>query len=303
MEILAVLTGVASIVLAVVAIWLALHHKQETDRTNEAVRDLLTEVRSDAKTIAGVVLPELQKYGEAARRSIFFEKVKEPAPEVAGTPVADVVTTTKDASATLEQFYRIVETIRDGTRFSSKQRDEAMALARKLRSESDFAGDEEFAIRLEELIDSFAAGDQYLHVNALADLFHSVASSTPGIIHTLVTSSGYRILEVPNPGPKLIERFDEYAKLAQQNALDEIAMSFGLVHASRSGDSSKVQQLLEEMRAWDSLRSQQVVEAIQRRTDANNIARTVTDKIEAVAQAHREFWEKYGDQLREFGEA
>ena len=55
---------VASLVLAIVAIWIALHFKRESDRVNESTRDLLIEVRSDAKMVSQIAMPELHAYGE-----------------------------------------------------------------------------------------------------------------------------------------------------------------------------------------------------------------------------------------------
>lgn len=38
--------AVASLVLAVIAIWITLHFKKEADRVNDSTRDLLTEIKT-----------------------------------------------------------------------------------------------------------------------------------------------------------------------------------------------------------------------------------------------------------------
>lgn len=68
---LSLAASVASLTLAVLAIWIALYGKREADHTHQETRDLLTEVRSDAKSIAQVAMPELRAYGESVRRYVF----------------------------------------------------------------------------------------------------------------------------------------------------------------------------------------------------------------------------------------
>jgi len=63
--------SVASLALAVLAIWIALYGKREAERTNQKTQDLLTEVRSDAKLIAQYAVPELKAYGDSVRRFVF----------------------------------------------------------------------------------------------------------------------------------------------------------------------------------------------------------------------------------------
>jgi hypothetical protein len=70
LNVVSLVVGVASAVLAVIAIWLALHSKGEADRVNNLTRDLLTEIKSDAKTVAQVALPELRAYGDSMRRFV-----------------------------------------------------------------------------------------------------------------------------------------------------------------------------------------------------------------------------------------
>jgi len=63
--------SVVSVSLALTAIWIALHGKSEADKTNQKMQDLLTEIRSDAKSIAQYAIPELRAYGDSVRKFAF----------------------------------------------------------------------------------------------------------------------------------------------------------------------------------------------------------------------------------------
>ena len=71
LSMISLIASAASVVLAVLAIWIALYGKSEADKTNQKTQDLLVEIRSDAKTISQVAMPELKAYGDSVRRFIF----------------------------------------------------------------------------------------------------------------------------------------------------------------------------------------------------------------------------------------
>ena len=60
------LSSLASLVLSIVAIWMAVHFKRESDRVNLDTRNLLIDIKTDAKVVAQIAIPELQAYGEMA---------------------------------------------------------------------------------------------------------------------------------------------------------------------------------------------------------------------------------------------
>ncbi|MBM4973563.1 hypothetical protein HYO27_22665 [Vibrio parahaemolyticus] len=64
------ISSIASLVLAIVAIFLTVHIKNETDRVNEKTASLLLEIKSDAKSISQVAMPELKAYGDSMRHFI-----------------------------------------------------------------------------------------------------------------------------------------------------------------------------------------------------------------------------------------
>lgn len=64
------IASLASLILAIVAIWITLHFKRESDRVNKETRDLLMEIRTDAKVVSQVAMPELRAYGELSRQVI-----------------------------------------------------------------------------------------------------------------------------------------------------------------------------------------------------------------------------------------
>lgn len=68
---ISLIASVASLALAVIAIWIALYGKREAERTNQKTQDLLTEIRSDAKSIAQYAIPELKAYGDSVRKFAF----------------------------------------------------------------------------------------------------------------------------------------------------------------------------------------------------------------------------------------
>jgi len=64
---ISLVASIASLVLAVVAIWLSVSFKRDADRVNSKTTELLTEIRSDAKSISEGVMDELHAYGSAMR--------------------------------------------------------------------------------------------------------------------------------------------------------------------------------------------------------------------------------------------
>jgi hypothetical protein len=80
------IASIASLTLAIVAIWIAFYFKAEADKVSEKISDLLLEVKSDAKSISQVAMPELKAYGDSMRRFILRdESISEegrPEPEI-----------------------------------------------------------------------------------------------------------------------------------------------------------------------------------------------------------------------------
>src|ERR1041385_1672058 len=64
------LASLASLILAVIAIGLALYHKKESDITNSQTRDILIDIKTDAKIVSSVALPELKAYGDSMREFV-----------------------------------------------------------------------------------------------------------------------------------------------------------------------------------------------------------------------------------------
>ncbi len=65
MEDLPMISSIISTTLAVVAIWLSLHHKKESDGVNLITRDLLAKIREQA--VNDRLLEEMTKNGDAVR--------------------------------------------------------------------------------------------------------------------------------------------------------------------------------------------------------------------------------------------
>lgn len=72
LEMLSIFSSMASLILAIIAIWLALHQKKETDLVNKETQKLLLDVKTDAGIISQIAMPELKAYGDTMR-SFFFK--------------------------------------------------------------------------------------------------------------------------------------------------------------------------------------------------------------------------------------
>ena len=67
-EIISLILGVASIVLGFFAIWLTLHLKKESESINKETKELLVEIKVDAKSVTRGVLSEMEKWGDVGRK-------------------------------------------------------------------------------------------------------------------------------------------------------------------------------------------------------------------------------------------
>lgn len=61
---------IASLVLSVLAIWLALAFKRDADKVNRDTIGLLVDIRTDAKKISEGVMDELRAYGNSMRGAL-----------------------------------------------------------------------------------------------------------------------------------------------------------------------------------------------------------------------------------------
>lgn len=76
-EIISLGSNLFSLILAIVAIWITFYFKEESDRINSKTLDLLSEVKTEAKSMASVVLPELEKYGSTSREILKSSQTNE----------------------------------------------------------------------------------------------------------------------------------------------------------------------------------------------------------------------------------
>lgn len=70
---ISILLGAVSVVLGIFAIWLTLALKSESDSLNKETRELLTEIRIDAKTISSGVISEMEKWGDFGRANLAYQ--------------------------------------------------------------------------------------------------------------------------------------------------------------------------------------------------------------------------------------
>jgi hypothetical protein len=64
---ISLIASIASLILAVLAIWLTLAFKRDSDKVNRETSDLLIEIKSESKAITEGVMAELKAYGETMR--------------------------------------------------------------------------------------------------------------------------------------------------------------------------------------------------------------------------------------------
>jgi hypothetical protein len=69
-DLIGLIANIASLILSILAIWLALYFKKESDKVNQNTASILLDIKSDAKTLSQVAMPELQAYGQFSRQII-----------------------------------------------------------------------------------------------------------------------------------------------------------------------------------------------------------------------------------------
>jgi hypothetical protein len=67
LEIISLSTAIISICLGIFAIWLTLHLKQEADSMNKETKEMLMEIKIDARTVTNGVFGEMEKWGNLGR--------------------------------------------------------------------------------------------------------------------------------------------------------------------------------------------------------------------------------------------
>lgn len=65
-----IVASIASLVLSIVAIWIAIHFQRKTDEVNRETQGMLEETRTLARTIKEDVMDELREYGKSMRGQI-----------------------------------------------------------------------------------------------------------------------------------------------------------------------------------------------------------------------------------------
>lgn len=85
-EAVSLLAGITSVILAVLAIWLSLHFKRDSDAINDQTKELLIEVRTESKYLSEVIMPELKAYGSSMRGVISQNVAIASEPTLYSTP-------------------------------------------------------------------------------------------------------------------------------------------------------------------------------------------------------------------------
>jgi hypothetical protein len=96
---ISLIASIFSLALAVIAIWLSIAFKRDADAVNAATISLLTEIRSDAKSVAQIVSGELREYGSAMRGAFLRNKMNSPSESSANTAGSQVEGNTQQGPA------------------------------------------------------------------------------------------------------------------------------------------------------------------------------------------------------------
>lgn len=64
---ISLIASIASLILAIVAIWLAISFKRDSDQVNKNTNEILIDIKSESKAISQGVMSELKAYGDAMR--------------------------------------------------------------------------------------------------------------------------------------------------------------------------------------------------------------------------------------------
>lgn len=64
---ISLIASIASLILAIVAIWLAISFKRDSDEVNNNTNAILIDIKSESKAISQGVMSELKAYGDAMR--------------------------------------------------------------------------------------------------------------------------------------------------------------------------------------------------------------------------------------------
>ncbi|NQY20034.1 MAG: hypothetical protein HRT40_01800 [Campylobacteraceae bacterium] len=67
LEVISLSTAIISICLGIFAIWLTLHLKNEADSMNKETKNMLMEIKIDARTVTSGVIGEMEKWGNLGR--------------------------------------------------------------------------------------------------------------------------------------------------------------------------------------------------------------------------------------------
>lgn len=295
-EFFAIISSVASIVVAVIAIWLALHQKKETDRTNIETRDLLLEIRSDAKSVSNIALPEMKAYGEAMRNYIFTSTEQErrvlTRATTDGGRRTSVAPVPVDDDNLIDALAAAASSVAEGDSYTPQQRNTAVRLLTKIEK-AGLADDPVFPDLLETLLDAFAGSGQTRTIDLIDSLFSDVIVTHDGMVQTMLNFLGIKMLGGGIGAEKAKNTFLKYAEAAKELEMYPIAIAPLLVLERSSNNEPAVSEILEQLKQMDEVAITAVVEVLERRADPYKVQRRPDTETRAMAEKYRQFNSEY----------
>ncbi len=260
------------------------------------------EIRTDAKSVANIALPEMKAYGEAMRKYIFMDTSSDrgilariPPDSQSGAPAK--LAASQAASSPLESLARVAAQITEGDRYTPQQRNEALRLLREIKR-AGLASDDTFPDTLELLLDAFVSSDQNRSVDYIDEAFSDQIKLHAGMLRSILIFHGIRMLgEVPDSA-RAEKRFVFYAKAATDQGLRTTAIHpLMVLHHSR-GEKAEVDSLLGELKAMDEVDRMDVHESLDTRADPYRVMRRPDAAARRMAEKYRRFMDEYASQLQ-----
>lgn len=305
-------TSITSIVLAIVAITLALHHNKQANDQFSAVKASVTKVEVFAEDMHKQALDIIRQYilgGEKSERIPSADirlgtAVPVPVHEVEGEIRSDVSESNSESEEarvagiadstdpTVSKFLEVAHRIDEGTAFSAEERDSAVQLAGVL-AKRDPQTMPEVMIALADILSSFAAANLDVYVDLLDDMFHPATSNNRNLNVPILVDLGRRILTSDVPHHAVVERFQRHRNAAQESGDVVYALAPWAVYNLKNKQEPELAEAIEEIKKLPGDYREEVRDFMKLMSDARKWMRVPTPQGETVAQAYKQFLEEY----------
>ncbi|MYB18895.1 MAG: hypothetical protein F4Y16_07925 [Holophagales bacterium] len=326
LNLLSVVVGLTSLVLALVTILLSLHNRSKAEEWNQSTRETfldvektLQQIRIHAETIQNHAFQQADKVFDAvafqqvdrtytdSQKGQLEVPIKAPttaAPPPKGAPeeaTGELEPEPTPEERTLEEFRVVVNRMDEGTKFTGNDRDVAFGLVSSIRK-SDVKHAPEFEVLLERLLDNLMAADQNAHIDVIDDWFGAMTTENRGINNTILQNLGHRLLGSTAPArDRDIRRFKRHMDAAGHGN-DPLARCIWIVYNFVQENSEELERTFAIIEAFDAAQTLSFLDVLDRYCEESRIAKSATEKIKAMASNARGFRSAYKRRLAEVRE-